>query len=163
MSEPSVKPYGSWESPITSELIVSGSIGLSQPLIDGADVYWVEMRPTEAGRSVIVRRDAAGNLSDVNPPPFNARTRVHEYGGGDYVVRDGDVYFSNFSDQQLYVQKKGQSPEALTTVPNMRYADAIVDEQRQRLICVREDHTVAGREAANTLVSIKLAGDKGAG
>src|SRR6185312_15939269 len=144
MSEPSVKPYGSWESPITSELIVSGSIGLSQPLIDGADVYWVEMRPTEAGRSVIVRRDAAGNLSDVNPPPFNARTRVHEYGGGDYIVRDGQVYFSNFSDQRVYAAIEGKTPDPITPVADMRYADPIIDKVRSRLLCVREDHTVAG-------------------
>src|SRR6185369_10190658 len=122
MSDPSVKPYGSWKSPITSDLIVSGSIGLSQPLIDGDQVYWVEMRPTEAGRSVIVRRDAAGNLSDVNPPPLNARTRVHEYGGGDYMVRESQVYFSNFSDQRLYVAGEAEQPQPITPAGEFRYA-----------------------------------------
>ena len=57
MSEPRTAPYGAWKSPITSDLIVSGSIGLSQPLMDGDDVYWIEMRPTEGGRNVIVKRD----------------------------------------------------------------------------------------------------------
>jgi dipeptidyl aminopeptidase/acylaminoacyl peptidase len=163
MNERRIAPYGSWESPITSDLIVAGSVGLGQPSIDGDNIYWVEMRPGEGGRSVIVKRDSQGQVKDVTPSGFNARTRVHEYGGGDYAVRDGNVYFSNFSDQQLYVQQQGGTPEALTTVPNMRYAEAIVDQQRQRLICIREDHTVSGREAVNTLVSIKLEGDKGAG
>ncbi len=115
------------------------------------------MRPLEGGRSVIVKRDVEGRIADVTPPGFNARTRVHEYGGGDYVVRDGTVYFSNFSDQQIYAQRNGGPPEPLTTIPNMRYADSIVDDQRRRLLCVREDHTVAGREAVNSLVSINLA------
>ncbi|HEX6284152.1 MAG TPA: hypothetical protein VFZ71_04730, partial [Pyrinomonadaceae bacterium] len=86
---PKIAPYGSWKSPITSDLIVSGSVGLSQPAFDGANIYWVEMRPTESGRNVIVRRNNTGDLTDVTPQPFNARTRVHEYGGGDYLAADG--------------------------------------------------------------------------
>ena len=159
MSASSISPYGSWKSPITSDLIVSGSIGLSQPLMDGTDLYWIEMRPTEGGRSVIVKLDAMGNLSDVNPSPFNARTRVHEYGGGDYAVRNGAVYYSNFSDQRWYVATGGMSPEPITPVADMRYADAVIDKARRRLLCVREDHTVIGREAVNTLAGLSLAGD----
>lgn len=156
MPEPKIAPYGSWKSPITSDLIVSGSVGLSQPTIAGRDIYWVEMRPSEGGRNVIVTRDASGALRDVNPPPFNARTRVHEYGGGDYVVSDGVIYFSNFADQRLYKQLPAAEPRPITPQADLRYADAAVDSKRRRLICVREDHTVAGREAVNTLVSIGL-------
>ncbi|HLN99206.1 MAG TPA: S9 family peptidase [Pyrinomonadaceae bacterium] len=159
MSDPYIAPCGSWKSPITSDLIVAGSIGLSQPLIDGADVYWVEMRPTEGGRSVIVKRTAAGAMIDVNPSPFNARTRVHEYGGGDYAVHDGAVYFSNFSDQRLYKVIGGELPQAITPAADIRYADADIDHARGRLICVREDHTSGRCEPANTLASISLAGD----
>ena len=72
--------------------------------------------------------------------PFNARTRVHEYGGGAYAVRDGALYFSNFADQRLYQQTGATEPESLTSEDGLRYADAIVDTQRSRLICVREDH-----------------------
>lgn len=154
MLTPKIAPYGSWKSPITSDLIVEGSVGLSQPLFDGDDIYWVEMRPKEAGRNVIVRRSADGVCTDVNQPPFNARTRVHEYGGGDYVVRQGTVYFSNFSDQRLYRQEGLGAPEALTAPGEMRYADACLDHPRGRLICVREDHTRAGAEAVNTIVSV---------
>ena len=156
MTEARVAPYGSWKSPITSDLIVAGSIGLNSPMIDGPNIYWVEMRPTEGGRGVIVKRDASGSVSDVNPPPFNARTRVHEYGGGDYTVRNGEVYFSNFTDQRLYLKKSDEAPRAITPVAEMRYADAVYDEARRGLICVREDHTAAGQEAVNTLVFIDL-------
>src|ERR1700704_3829601 len=107
MSNLRIAPYGSWKSPITSDLIVSGSIGLSQPLMDGPDIYWIEMRPTEGGRNVIVKLDSLGVISDINPAPLNARTRVHEYGGGDYVVRNGAVYFANFSDQRIYRSEGG--------------------------------------------------------
>src|ERR1700681_3407803 len=101
MTELKTAPYGSWKSPITSDLIVKESIGLSQVKMDGDDIYWIEMRPSEGGRQVIVRCTSDDGTTDVNPPGFNARTRVHEYGGGDYVARDSVVYFSNFGDQQI--------------------------------------------------------------
>jgi hypothetical protein len=155
MTESQVAPYGSWKSPITSTLIVKGSIGVGQVALDGEDVYWVEMRPSEGGRSVIVRRTPDGRTADVNPKPFNARTRVHEYGGGDYLVADGTVYFSNFDDQRLYKQSTDSQPEPLTPAAEMRYAEPIIDRRRACLISVREDHT-GGGEAVNTLVSISL-------
>jgi dienelactone hydrolase len=158
-----VAPYGSWKSPITSDLIVGGSIGLSQPLIDGPDLYWIEMRPNEGGRNVIVRRNTGGALHDVTPSPFNARTRVHEYGGGDYAVRHGFVYFSNFSDQRLYEQHREKEPRPITPEAAVRYADSVVDETRSRLVCVCEDHTVAGREPVNSLVSLRLEGNDDCG
>src|ERR1051325_4496890 len=95
-------PYGSWKSPITSDLIVRESIGLTQLRLAEGNAYWIEMRPSEGGRQVIVRHGRDDQRTDLTPTGFNARTRVHEYGGGDYVV-DGDaVYFSNSSDQQIY-------------------------------------------------------------
>jgi dipeptidyl aminopeptidase/acylaminoacyl peptidase len=199
-------PYGSWRSPITSSLIVQGSVGLSQVALDGADVYWVESRPSEKGRAVIVRRTPDGAVRDVNPPPYNARTRVHEYGGGAYLVASGAsvlasartrtgspafrselvegsaadivVYFSNFANQRLYRQALGSAPQPLThpagsfnklrpesgQAPEraMRYADAVLDGRRRRLICVREDHTGASREAVNTIAAVPLDGSPSA-
>jgi dipeptidyl aminopeptidase/acylaminoacyl peptidase len=156
---PKIAPYGSWKSPITSDLIVEGSVGLSQPIFHGDDIYWLEMRPKEAGRNVIIKRTADGVCTDVNPSPFNARTRVHEYGGGDYVISEGIAYFSNFSDQRLYRQEGQGPPEALTAAGEMRYADACMDQARGRLICVREDHTREGVEAVNCIVSVSTTGD----
>ncbi len=157
LNSPKIAPYGSWKSPITSDLIVEGSVGLSQPLFDGDDIYWMEMRPKEAGRNVIIKKNSTGACVDVNQPPFNARTRVHEYGGGDYVVSNGMVCFSNFSDQRLYRQDgPGATPQALTALGEMRYADSCMDQARGRLICVREDHTHDGVEAVNSIVSVGL-------
>lgn len=155
MSPQQIAPYGSWKSPITSELIVSGSIGIGGVVLDGDLLYWVEGRPSEGGRYVIVQRTPAGETTDVNPPPFNARTRVHEYGGGAYFVAEGIVYFSNFADQRIYRQKVGEQPQPLTPEGDYRYADAILDRPHHRLICVREDHTGEG-EPQNTIVSIDL-------
>jgi hypothetical protein len=88
--------YGSWKSPITSDLIVARSLGLSEVMLDGGDIYWLEGRPQEAGRNVVVRRGRGGPAgADVNPAPFNVRSRVHEYGGGAWLVADGTLYFSN--------------------------------------------------------------------
>ena len=151
-----VTPYGSWKSPITSDLMVSETIGLGQIAIDGEDVYWIEGRPAEAGRTVIVRRTPDGQTIDIAPPPFNVRTRVNEYGGGAYCVADGIVYFSNFADQRLYRLIPGSQPQPLTPEAKMSYADAVIDRQRNRLYAVREDHTGEGQEAVNTLVSINL-------
>jgi dipeptidyl aminopeptidase/acylaminoacyl peptidase len=159
MTEPQVAPYGSWKSLITPDLIVSGAVGLGQIALDGEDIYWVEMRPSEGGRNVIVRRAANGQVTDVTPSPFNVRTRVHEYGGGTFVVADGVVYFSNFADQRFYRQNLGSQPEALTPEVDLRYADGIIDRRRNRLICVCEDHTVARQEPVNTLVSLDLESD----
>ena len=141
---------------------MKGTIGLSQPRIAGDDVYWIEMRPSERGRQVIVRRSADGTTLDINPPEFNARTRVHEYGGGDYVVHEGTVYFSNFSDQQLYRLRAGSTPERITNESQddrLRYAEAIVDPARDRLIAVREDHRREKSEAQNSIAAVSLDGE----
>jgi dipeptidyl aminopeptidase/acylaminoacyl peptidase len=151
---PAILPYGSWKSPITADLIVGGSVGLSQPLFDGHSVYWIEMRPTEGGRNVIVHRDANGICRDVNPAPLNARTRVHEYGGGDYTVVDGTVYFSNFADQRLYRKLPDGEATPITPAGAMRYAEPLFDSSRKRLVCVREDHSQPETEAVNSIISL---------
>ncbi|MCY0869639.1 MAG: prolyl oligopeptidase family serine peptidase, partial [Firmicutes bacterium] len=148
-------PYGSWRSPITPELIVGRVVGLGDVRLDGDATYFLESRPAEGGRSVVMKRSADGTLAEVTPAPFNVRTRVHEYGGGAYTVHAGVVYFSNFADNRLYRVQPDQPPQALTPDVAMRYADACVDERRRRLICVREDHTGPG-EAVNTLVSVPM-------
>ncbi len=154
---PIVASYGSWESPITADLIVSGAVGLGQIAIDGDEVYWVEMRPSEGGRMVVVRKGADGATVDVTPEPFSVRARVHEYGGGAFLVADGVVFFSNFADQRMCRQDPGVPPRAITPEAELRYADAILDGGRGRIICVREDHTGDG-EAVNAIVSVDIDG-----
>ncbi|HSD97934.1 MAG TPA: S9 family peptidase [Sulfuricaulis sp.] len=153
---PKTAPYGSWSSPITAEQIASGSIGLGQIALDAQDIYWSEMRPTEAGRHAIVRlRD--GVTTDVLPAPFSARTRAHEYGGGAFTVADGVIYFSNDGDQRLYRLPPEGAPQPITPLDSRRYADTEIDLWRQRIVCVCEDHR-AGGEPVNTIVAVNLDG-----
>jgi dipeptidyl aminopeptidase/acylaminoacyl peptidase len=165
MAEKQIVPYGAWKSPITSSLIVAQSITLMEVRLDGNDIYWLEGRPQERGRYVVVRAAADGTVSDINKPPYNARTRVHEYGGGSWLVAGGTVYFSNFADGRLFRQDAGASdPVALTPVPrelehNWRYADGVIDRRRSCWIGVREDHTDASKPYPdNTIVAVPLGG-----
>lgn len=147
-------PCGTWKSPISADLIASQNIGLSEIVLDGDDIYWLESRPGEAGRSVIVLRTPDGKTRDIMAPLFNARTRVHEYGGGAYTVFKGTIYFSNFSDGRVYRQDPGSPPRPLTPEGDSRYADFFYDRHRNRLICVREDHTGQDQFPVNSLVSV---------
>ena len=150
--------YGTWKSPITSELIAGESIGLSEIRIDGGDIYWLESRPQEAGRSVVVRW-ADGHGSDVLPPPFNARTRVHEYGGGAWTVIGGALYFSHDGDRRLYrLDAGGREPAPFTPAHDFRYGDGVIDPRRGRWIGVREDHSAQSREPVNTIASVDVSG-----
>lgn len=165
MAQAQVAPYGSWKSPISSEVVATRTLGTGNPVsglrmitLDGDDVYWLQIRPWEGGRYVIVRRTPDGRIGDVTPVPFNARTRVHEYGGGDFAVNEGRVYFSNFADQRLHRQDGDGEPIPITAKEDFRYADMVIDHRRGRLICVREDHTVSAPEPTNTLVSVALQG-----
>ena len=151
-----VAPYGSWKSPITADLLASTYVALDELRIDGDDVYWNELRPADKGRNVIVRRNPDSTLTDITPPGFSARTRVHEYGGGCYIVRNGTVYFSNYTDQRLYRHDPGRDPQPLTPPVDMRYADGIIDRRKNRLISVREDHTLKTPQAVTTIVSLDL-------
>lgn len=160
MSSVQVAPYGSWRSPITSELIVSETIKLGQIVLHGGEVYWSESRPAEGGRNVIVKWTPGGKLEDLTPKPFDVRSRVHEYGGGAFTVSAGTTYFSNFADQGLYAQESLSQPRSLTSTAAKRYGDIVVDRLRNRLICVREDHSDKEGEPVNAIVALNLTNDK---
>lgn len=157
MTQPQIAPYGTWRSPITSDLIVSGTITLGQVLLDGTDLYWTEGRPAEQGRVVLMRRSQDGQITELTPAPLNVRTRVHEYGGGPYTAHAGTVFCSNFADNRLYRLDPDGPPQAITSSSELRYADLQVDPARARLIAVREDHRHSG-EAINTLVAVATQG-----
>ena len=107
---------------------------------------------------VIVRKGREGAAVDVTPGPYNVRTRVHEYGGGAFLAVDGVVFFSNFADQRMYRQEPAAEPMAITPEGAFRYADGVMDSQRSRIICVREDHSGNG-EPVNAIVAVDIAGD----
>jgi dipeptidyl aminopeptidase/acylaminoacyl peptidase len=147
----SIAPCGSWKTPITSDLIVAQSIVLSEIRLDGGKAYWLERRPHEAGRSVVV------SDRDLLPPRFDVRTRAHEYGGGAWTVSDGALYFADDGDQRLYRLKRGAAePEPLTPEGPFRYADGVIDARHRLWIGVCEDHSASGHEPANKLVAIDL-------
>jgi len=154
-------PYGSWRSPITTSLLTSAGVSLSQIELGSDCIYWCEGRPMDGGRVVIVRRTHDGVTTDVTPPPSNVRTRVHEYGGGAYTVHGNSVYFTNFTDQRIYRQVGDSPPEPITPVPpepaSLRYADASVTPDGRTIVCVRERH-VTGREPFNELVALPADG-----
>ncbi len=173
-SSTSTTPYGGWKSPLKAELLASASVNFSSLWVDGADLYWIEGRPLEKGRGVVVRYQPATHpgeapLSDMTraaslPPDLNVRTTVHEYGGGAYFVHQGRLFFSNFSDQRLYLLADGQLTP-LTPPPafpwGLRYADGRVipsaPGETEHLVCVRQRHQDDLR-ADNELVVIPTAG-----
>jgi len=148
-------PYGTWRSPLTASAIASQSIGLGSVSVDQDEIYWLEARPQENGRSVLVRLSTDGATADVTGPGTNVRTRVHEYGGGAHVVHAGEVFYVNFADQRVYRRKRDADALPITAEGPVRYADFAVDSARRRLICVREDHS-AGGEPVNSLVSLAM-------
>jgi dipeptidyl aminopeptidase/acylaminoacyl peptidase len=158
MRKKDIVPYGSWRSPITSDLIVAKTLGLAEPRLLGTDdIYWIESRPTEQGRCVLLRTSADGSLHEVTPAPYCVRSRVHEYGGGAYLATANAVYFVNLCDQQIHVVEGTKPPRVLTQAPQQRFADFAIDPGQRRLLAVCEDHGTPDQEPNNTLVSIDLA------
>jgi dipeptidyl aminopeptidase/acylaminoacyl peptidase len=145
---PRVASYGTWPSPLDAATAAGLTLTLSEVWRDRDAWYWLEGRPQEGGRQVIVRLGADGVISDVNPAPWNARTRVHEYGGGAYTVVDGVAFFSHFGDMRVYRLEvaggdagRQVAPHPITPPGANRFADFTADRTRNRLIAVNEDHT----------------------
>ncbi|MBY0358124.1 MAG: S9 family peptidase [Candidatus Obscuribacterales bacterium] len=153
--------YGAWDSPISSDLVASANIRLSHCTMVDGDCFWLESRPAEKGRCVVVCRDRQGKTFDVNPAPFSVRSNVHEYGGGEFAIVDGCLYFNNLADQRIYRQPLGGKPEAISEFCSSHFADFCVDKNRNRLIVVREDYSYGEGEPINSLDCIKLDGQGG--
>ncbi len=152
MTVPSERPFGSWSTPVTSELLVSSAVRLGEVRVDGLDVVWAEGRPAEGGRTQLVRLDAAGVRTELLPDGFNARTAVHEYGGGAWWVRERVTWFVNWEDQRLYRLEPGGSPQPQTDEPAVprgdRWADGELSPDGEWIVCVREQHAADGGAAA---------------
>ncbi|MFQ6126893.1 MAG: prolyl oligopeptidase family serine peptidase [Candidatus Heimdallarchaeota archaeon] len=113
-------PYKQWKPSVTPENVFSDIVTLGEIKIVGRTIYWLEQRPAEQGRVVLVKCDELGQISDVTPKGYWIRTRVHEYGGGAYTLNDQYVYFVNFTDQRIYRQSltEKQFPQPLTPEKN---------------------------------------------
>ena len=173
-----VAPYGSWTSPLTAELVAGAAVGLGAVRAAGDELFWLELRPADGGRSALVRRGTDGSIADVTPPGTNVRTLVHEYGGGAYAVferRGGGVtaIYSELEDQRLYRLDLDEgaagggsagdadgTPRPITPEPprprSLRYADASVSPDGRTLVCVRERHEAD--EVVNELVILPVDG-----
>ncbi|MBA2570988.1 MAG: S9 family peptidase [Chloroflexi bacterium] len=150
------RPYVAWPSPISVGMVVGGSRSLGGVWLDGDDLYWLEGRPEEGGRQVLMRATADGRVEDVSVAGVNVRNMVHEYGGGAFVVDDGLVVFSDLADGRLHAHRAGQAPRPVTAEGPFRYADLRIDRARGRVLCVREDHSADGEEPQNTIASVDL-------
>src|SRR5262245_4820496 len=82
--EPVAASFGSWTSPITADIAAAGALRLGGVVLDSDDIYWIEGRPQQSGRNVLVKRSPDSRIADVTPVGTNVRTRVHEYGGAAY-------------------------------------------------------------------------------
>lgn len=150
---------GIWPSPITASIVAAGAAPLSQVALDGADIYWLSGRASEGGRNTLLRQRGQ-DVAEVTTAPFNVRTRVHEYGGGAFLVADGVVYFSHFADNRLYVKAGEAEAVALTGGGVRRHADFVLDKARARLIAVREDHGRGDPHPVNTICAVNFDGSE---
>jgi len=153
------RPAGTWPSPITPRSLVGGSVGISEVVPDGDDVWWAESRPDNRGRSTLVRwRDGA--TTDVTDPETNVRTSVHEYGGGAWWAADGVAYYVEFDDQRLRRIEPGEQARVLTPEPEvplgLRYADGRPTPDGGWYVCVRERH--GDGEPTNEIVAVATDG-----
>ncbi len=163
-----IAPYGSWQSPISARQVAEAGTGSSalpkEIQIDHGLVYWIEQRPQEGGRYVIACLDPDGCKSIITPERFNVRSRVHEYGGGVYCVRDGSIVFVNDRDQRLYRQEPGEAPFPITPDPeqprSLRYADGTFSPDGQWMLWVQERHA-APEEIHNEIVLLPSDGSSG--
>jgi len=154
-------PYGSWPSPfaidlLTREAVTFGGVGAA----DGRR-WWLEGRPQEGGRQVLVRRELDGSQTRLTPEGFNARCRVHEYGGGAALIDGEIVVVSDFASGRLQrVTAPGVVAPLTPAGRAWRFADLTLDRARRRLLAIREDHepaTLARHgEPENAVVAIDL-------
>lgn len=161
MSLRKTSPYGSWPSPITANLLVSGAKGISEVVPDGQSVWWAESRPSESGRVAIMRWHD-GSSQEITPANANVRTTVHEYGGGAWWAEDNVLWYVDYSDQRLRRLEPGKDVEVLSAEPEsakaLRYADIRPTQCGQWLICVHEKHSIDTPEPQNLLIAVATNG-----
>ena len=147
-------PYGSWPSPLTAAWASTASPRIEGAAFVGDEIWWAQSVPAEAGRTAVLRRDAAGRVHTVLPAPWNARSGVHEYGGGSWTVDDaGRLFFVERSDQQVWMLEPGAAPRALTATPDIRYGGLRISSGA--LLGIRER---GGRERAIVRIDVDGAG-----
>ncbi|WP_298838026.1 prolyl oligopeptidase family serine peptidase [uncultured Roseobacter sp.] len=169
MTDADYTPYGAWVSPISASAVAAGARSFEQILTDGETICWVETRPDENGRSVLMRSTVGNAPETLTPVGFSARTLVNSYGGGAAAARNGTFYFSNFAppdfpgskDQRIYAQKPGMQPRPITPQVRTRYADGVIHHSGNFgvWVCEQSDEKLNGQDK-QSLVAIDLKGEK---
>ncbi|MFP6815690.1 MAG: prolyl oligopeptidase family serine peptidase [Pseudomonadales bacterium] len=155
-----VAPFGSWHTPLTAQAMVADVKGLHDIRSHGDILYWLETRPNEQGRTVLMARQLDGTQREVTPAPFNLRSRVHEYGGAAYLPCDAGIFFVNFADQRVYRVQGEHIEPVVDNDPDLRFADLCWDARRNRVIAVTEHHRSEG-EPVNRLQAFGIGDDAG--
>ncbi|MFP6835954.1 MAG: S9 family peptidase, partial [Pseudomonadales bacterium] len=155
-----VAPFGSWHTPLTAQAMVADVKGLHDIRSHGDILYWLETRPNEQGRTVLMARQLDGTQREVTPAPFNLRSRVHEYGGAAYLPCDAGIFFVNFADQRVYRVQGEHIEPVVDNDPDLRFADLCWDARRNRVIAVTEQHRSEG-ESVNRLQAFGIGDDAG--
>ncbi|MYJ24077.1 MAG: S9 family peptidase, partial [Holophagales bacterium] len=153
-------PYGAWPSPISARSVAEGARRIDDLAAIGNDVCWLERRPGEGGRNVLVRLAPDGSTRIITPDGFDVRSRVHEYGGGAFLpfAGAGVHAFVNFADQRVYLAT-AHTTIPLTPADNSRYADLVFDPCRHRLLAVQERPSASGGDEPAALVALPLPTD----
>jgi len=157
------QPYGTWHSPISADALTAGAVSLGDAKPHANAVFWSESRPSEGGRTTIMR-ERSGVVTEITPQSANVRTTVHEYGGGSWQVHEDTLFYIDYADQRLRaLDTAGQitflTPEA-ETEKALRYADFVVSDCGTWLIAVHETHKADGDEPSNCLVAIPTNGSQ---
>ncbi len=155
-------PYGSWPSPVTTDLITGATVGLVGGMVDGDDIWWVESHASQRGRASLWRQTPDGTRTEVTPE-LNVRSAVNEYGGGAYAVRDGVAVVSTFPAHVVMVVEEGRPPRAITPEGPLRFGGFAFLPGGREVVCVREDHTDSDIDCVTTLVRLDLDGDNAEG
>ena len=163
-----ILPFGAWPSPITAEIVARARVRPAFPQAAGGRVWWQEARPEEDGRTTVVVAGPDGGRRSLLPGPWDACTRVHEYGGRSYLPvpagpgGDWRIVFAHRADQRLYLTgADGEQPVPLTPEPAapcaLRYADLVLAADGRALWCVREQHGEDGA-ISRAIVAVPLDG-----
>jgi dipeptidyl aminopeptidase/acylaminoacyl peptidase len=151
-------PFGTWPSPVSAARAARASRRFGTVQAEADAVYWTESRPEQGGRQVILRAGGDGRVAELLPEPYSARSRVHEYGGGEFLVAGGALFFVNDADQQIYRCSLGGTPTRISNAPQTRFADLALDARRDRLLAVAEFHRNHATRPRNALVAVALGG-----
>jgi dipeptidyl aminopeptidase/acylaminoacyl peptidase len=148
-------PYGSWQSVLEPQSLATASLSIGEVTVDGESIYWLEERPDEGGRGVVMIRANNGAHVDVTPEDKNVRTLVHEYGGASWTVHNRRVFWVELTDQQIHLTDDSGT-RRVTNQPGSRFADLTAHPDGSHVLAVREHHPGGGAEPINDIVAIDI-------